>query len=344
MGIPINHTGMTEGWTLLVCVLCLFMVQVRFVPVPLSCLSLLDFWVCPNVEYTLLGIPINYITPKLLFEMGHGWPVTNNQGLSALLLGRSSSLQWFTTGWDWLHHQFHWWSDSCILKFYDCMTISCAFSSQMRLITCPLLWGWIPILLLCQSLPSPCWRWTTTVAVVSPRWSWGLFLGLPIVLPTFYRLLMSIGDGLLLGTRKWSCIATISMRYVIKQRHKHRSLYIGMWVLITIGHDHQSFRDCVTVASHRGCGSWEFHMVQVSQNVEKAREISAGFLLCIWLYNHISYYVYIYIFTHHIYIYIYIQYYDILLYIHLHMYIICFLKELSITSQWIFLVNPPEVM
>jgi hypothetical protein len=105
-----------------------------------------------------------------------------------------------------------------------------------------------------------------------------------------------------LGTRKWSCIATISMRYVIKQRHKHRSLYIGMWVLITIGHDHQSFRDCVTVASHRGCGSWEFHMVQVSQNVEKAREISAGFLLCIWLYNHISYYVYIYIYTSHIYI------------------------------------------
>ena len=27
------------------------------------------------------------------------------------------------------------------------------------------------------ALPSPCWRWTTTVAVVSPRWSWGLFLG-----------------------------------------------------------------------------------------------------------------------------------------------------------------------
>ena len=146
-----------------------------FCPSALSCLSLLDFWVCPNVEYTLLGIPINYITPKLLFEMGHGWPVTNNQGLSALLLGRSSSLQWFTTGWDWLHHQFRWWSDSCILKFYDCMTISCAFSSRMRLITCPLLWGWIPILLLCQSLPSPCWRWTTTVAVVSPRWSWDYF-------------------------------------------------------------------------------------------------------------------------------------------------------------------------
>lgn len=61
------------------------------------------------------------------------------------------------------------------------------------------------------ALPSPCWRWTTTVAVVSPRWSWRLFLGLPIVLPTIYRLLMSIGDGLLLGTRKWSCIAMISM-------------------------------------------------------------------------------------------------------------------------------------